>query len=61
MCNSQKASQIFDELIKSYSRLDELDQGKVLGTISTLLDADKYSAKQRILDRTDNIITVNFK
>jgi len=49
-----------DDFIELFSKLDTIDQGKVLGTINTLLDADKYSTKQKIVDRTDNIITVNF-
>lgn len=34
------------ELIELFSKLDTIDQGKVLGTINTLLDAEKYSVKK---------------
>lgn len=34
-----------EELVSKYRRLDSYDQGRVLGTIDTLLDQDKYHQK----------------
>lgn len=61
MCNCKKAESGFEEFLELYSKLDEFDKAKAVERMKTLLDNEKYSAKQRILDRTDNIITVNFK
>lgn len=49
------------EFPELYSKLDEVDKIKVAERIKTLLENDKYSVKRRIIDRTDGIITVNFK
>lgn len=61
MCNCKKVESGFEEFLELYSKLDEFDKAKVVERMKTLLDNEKYSAKQRILDRTDNIITGNFK
>lgn len=61
MSNCKKVESNFEEFLELCSKLDEFDKARVIERMKTLLDNEKYSAKQRILDRTDNIITVNFK
>lgn len=38
------------ELINEFQKLDEIDQGKILGRISMLLDDEKYLAKKESLN-----------
>lgn len=60
VCKHKNASPV-GEFLELYSKLDEIDKIKVAERIKTLLENDKYSVKRRIIDRTDGIITVNFK
>lgn len=61
MCNCQKATSNYSEILELCSKLDDTDKAKLLGYANGLLDAEKYSVKRKIVDRTDNIITVNFR
>lgn len=38
------------ELVNEFQKLDEIDQGKILGRISMLLDDEKYLAKKESLN-----------
>ncbi len=60
ICNHKNDSPV-EEFLELYSKLDVADQAVVTSIIKTLLDAEKYSVKNRILERTDKIIVVDFK
>lgn len=60
MCNCQKATSSYNEILELCSKLDEIDKVRVIERMKVLLENEKYSVKQKIIDRTDNIIIVNF-
>ena len=60
ICNHKNDPPV-EEFLELYSKLDVADQAVVTSIIKTLLDAAKYSVKNRILERTDKIIVVDFK
>lgn len=60
ICNHKNDSPV-EEFLELYSKLDVADQAVVASVIKTLLNGEKYSVKNRILERTDKIIVVDFK
>ena len=61
MCNCQQETSSYNEILELCSKLDEIDKVRVIERMKVLLENEKYSVKRKIIDRTDNIITVNFK
>lgn len=49
-----------EEFLKKFSQLDISDQAVAASVIKTLLNGEKYSIKNRIQERTGNVISVDF-
>ena len=41
--------------------LDEIDRIRVIERMQTLLEADKYSVKRKIIWKNENVISVDFR
>ena len=44
-----------------FAALDEIDRSRVIARMQTLLEADKYSAKRKIVWKNNNVISVDFR
>ena len=44
-----------------FAALDEIDRIRVIERMQTLLEADKYSAKRKIVWKNNNVISVDFR
>lgn len=61
MHNCQKVKAV-DTFIELFQSLNTDGQNEVMKFMAYIASQDKYnSVKSKIIDRTDNIITVNFK
>lgn len=47
--------------LNDFLKLDEIDRARVTERISTLLENEKYSAKNHIVKKESNIIQVQFR
>lgn len=57
--NAQQNNESTD-FLNDFLKLDEIDRARVIERISTLLENEKYSAKNHIVKKEGNIIQVRF-
>lgn len=59
--NAKQKSNESTAFLNDFLKLDEIDRARVIERISTLLENEKYSAKNLIVKKEGNIIQVQFR
>lgn len=57
---AQQKTNESESFLNAFLQLDEIDKARVTERINTLLEHEKYSAKNRIIKQDGNIISVKF-